>query len=116
MIFRDCAAVSDKGIVSYDVGGLSKSDGGAKGRGRAVFVSSHCRMHEERYITFSYDFVVSSLNLEPIHVVFVFSGVFSVWLLNAVVPVDLKQTVQVDKDLQIRAYYAGHVRLVYLSY
>ncbi|GMJ08170.1 cleavage and polyadenylation specificity factor 73 kDa subunit-II, embryo sac development arrest 26 [Hibiscus trionum] len=25
------------------------------------------------------------------------------------IPVDLKQTVQVDKDLQIRAYYAGHV-------
>lgn len=28
---------------------------------------------------------------------------------------DLKQTVQVDKDLQIRAYYAGHVSLVYLT-
>ncbi|CBI26829.3 unnamed protein product, partial [Vitis vinifera] len=27
----------------------------------------------------------------------------------AVIAVDLKQTVQVDKDLQIRAYYAGHV-------
>ncbi|CAK9135579.1 unnamed protein product [Ilex paraguariensis] len=26
--------------------------------------------------------------------------------------VDLKQTVQVDKDLQIRAYYAGHVRFL----
>ncbi|XP_015578956.2 cleavage and polyadenylation specificity factor subunit 3-II [Ricinus communis] len=29
--------------------------------------------------------------------------------LNKVIAVDLKQTVQVDKDLQIRAYYAGHV-------
>lgn len=28
----------------------------------------------------------------------------------AVVPVDLKQTIQVDEDLQIRAYYAGHVK------
>lgn len=28
----------------------------------------------------------------------------------AVIPVDLKQTIQVDEDLQIRAYYAGHVR------
>ena len=28
----------------------------------------------------------------------------------AVIAVDLKQTVQVDKDLQIRAYYAGHVK------
>jgi len=30
----------------------------------------------------------------------------------AVTAVDLRQTVQVDEDLQIRAYYAGHVRLV----
>ncbi|KAH6774119.1 cleavage and polyadenylation specificity factor 73 kDa subunit-II [Perilla frutescens var. frutescens] len=29
--------------------------------------------------------------------------------MNKVIAVDLKQTVQVDKDLQIRAYYAGHV-------
>ncbi|KAL4347225.1 hypothetical protein GQ457_17G000540 [Hibiscus cannabinus] len=29
--------------------------------------------------------------------------------MKKVIPVDLKQTVQVDKDLQIRAYYAGHV-------
>ncbi|XP_055962004.1 cleavage and polyadenylation specificity factor subunit 3-II [Mercurialis annua] len=29
--------------------------------------------------------------------------------MNRVIAVDLKQTVQVDKDLQIRAYYAGHV-------
>lgn len=28
---------------------------------------------------------------------------------------DLKQTVQVDKDLQIRAYYAGHVRFLDLT-
>lgn len=28
---------------------------------------------------------------------------------HAVTPLDLKQTVQVDKDLEIRAYYAGHV-------
>jgi Cft2 family RNA processing exonuclease len=26
-----------------------------------------------------------------------------------VIPVDLKQTIQVDRDLVIRAYYAGHV-------
>lgn len=31
--------------------------------------------------------------------------------LCAVIAVDLRQTVQVDEDLQIRAYYAGHVRL-----
>ncbi|XP_068660015.1 cleavage and polyadenylation specificity factor subunit 3-II isoform X1 [Aristolochia californica] len=29
--------------------------------------------------------------------------------MKKVIPVDLKQTVQVDSDLQIRAYYAGHV-------
>ncbi|PON45933.1 KH-domain/beta-lactamase-domain protein, archaea [Parasponia andersonii] len=29
--------------------------------------------------------------------------------MRKVIAVDLKQTVQVDKDLQIRAYYAGHV-------
>ncbi|KAJ9135716.1 hypothetical protein P3X46_032868 [Hevea brasiliensis] len=29
--------------------------------------------------------------------------------IKKVIAVDLKQTVQVDKDLQIRAYYAGHV-------
>nr|XP_048318828.1 cleavage and polyadenylation specificity factor subunit 3-II isoform X1 [Ziziphus jujuba var. spinosa] len=29
--------------------------------------------------------------------------------MKKVIAVDLKQTVQVDKDLQIRAYYAGHV-------
>lgn len=29
-----------------------------------------------------------------------------------VIAVDLKQTVQVDEDLEIRAYYAGHVRLM----
>lgn len=40
---------------------------------------------------------------------------FFIWFFNAVIPVDLKQTVQVDKDLQIRAYYAGHVRLAYLK-
>lgn len=32
--------------------------------------------------------------------------------LCTVLAVDLKQTVHVDEDLQIRAYYAGHVRLV----
>ncbi|XP_022944195.1 cleavage and polyadenylation specificity factor subunit 3-II isoform X1 [Cucurbita moschata] len=29
--------------------------------------------------------------------------------MKKVIPVDLKQTIQVDEDLQIRAYYAGHV-------
>ncbi|KAL8142086.1 hypothetical protein V2J09_015118 [Rumex salicifolius] len=29
--------------------------------------------------------------------------------LKKVIPVDLKQTIQVDEDLEIRAYYAGHV-------
>ncbi|XP_062194444.1 cleavage and polyadenylation specificity factor subunit 3-II [Phragmites australis] len=29
--------------------------------------------------------------------------------MKKVIPLDLKQTVQVDKDLMIRAYYAGHV-------
>jgi len=29
--------------------------------------------------------------------------------MKKVIPLDLKQTVQVDKDLVIRAYYAGHV-------
>ncbi|CAA7043705.1 unnamed protein product [Microthlaspi erraticum] len=29
--------------------------------------------------------------------------------MNKVIAVDLKQTIQVDEDLQIRAYYAGHV-------
>ncbi|PKI58196.1 hypothetical protein CRG98_021418 [Punica granatum] len=29
--------------------------------------------------------------------------------MKKVIAVDLKQTIQVDKDLQIRAYYAGHV-------
>lgn len=38
----------------------------------------------------------------------------SKWFLIAVIAVDLKQTVQVDKDLQIRAYYAGHVRFLNL--
>lgn len=31
----------------------------------------------------------------------------------SVIPLDLKQTVQVDKDLAIRAYYAGHVCSLY---
>jgi Cft2 family RNA processing exonuclease len=31
----------------------------------------------------------------------------------SVIPLDLKQTVQVDKDLVIRAYYAGHVCSLY---
>jgi integrator complex subunit 11 len=29
--------------------------------------------------------------------------------MRKVIPLDLKQTIQVDKDLSIRAYYAGHV-------
>lgn len=29
----------------------------------------------------------------------------------AVIAVDLKQTIRVDEDLEIRAYYAGHVRI-----
>lgn len=29
--------------------------------------------------------------------------------------VDLKQTIQVDKDLQIRAYYAGHVSVMSIN-
>ncbi|XP_074271026.1 cleavage and polyadenylation specificity factor subunit 3-II [Silene latifolia] len=29
--------------------------------------------------------------------------------MEKVIPIDLKQTVQVDEDLEIRAYYAGHV-------
>ncbi|KAF3340690.1 cleavage and polyadenylation specificity factor subunit 3-II [Carex littledalei] len=29
--------------------------------------------------------------------------------MDKVIPIDIKQTIQVDKDLQIRAYYAGHV-------
>lgn len=33
-------------------------------------------------------------------------------MFSVVTAVDLKQTVQVDKDLQICAYYAGHVRLI----
>lgn len=33
----------------------------------------------------------------------------------SVIPLDLKQTIQVDKDLSIRAYYAGHVCAVYFS-
>lgn len=39
------------------------------------------------------------------------SLIILIWFLIVVIAVDLKQTVQVDKDLQIRAYYAGHVRL-----
>lgn len=31
----------------------------------------------------------------------------------SVTPLDLKQNVQVDKDLVIRAYYAGHVCSLY---
>lgn len=38
------------------------------------------------------------------------SSVLSKWnICDAVTAVDLKQTIQVDEDLQIRAYYAGHV-------
>lgn len=40
---------------------------------------------------------------------------FTFGFLVAVIAVDLKQTVQVDKDLQIRAYYAGHVRFLDLT-
>lgn len=40
------------------------------------------------------------------------SLIILIWFLIVVIAVDLKQTVQVDKDLQIRAYYAGHVRLI----
>lgn len=32
-----------------------------------------------------------------------------------VTAIDIKQTVQVDSDLQIRAYYAGHVSSLILS-
>lgn len=43
---------------------------------------------------------------------FFFGLVVLIRFLTAVIAVDLKQTVQVDKDLQIRAYYAGHVMLL----
>lgn len=33
---------------------------------------------------------------------------------SAVIAVDLKQTIQIDEDLEIRAYYAGHVRFLSL--
>lgn len=45
-----------------------------------------------------------------------FSFVFLIWFLIAVIAVDVKQTVQVDKDLTIRGYYAGHVRLLNFTY
>ncbi|XP_051121549.1 cleavage and polyadenylation specificity factor subunit 3-II isoform X2 [Andrographis paniculata] len=38
-----------------------------------------------------------------------FYGVCHEFFVLAVTAVDLKQTIQVDKELQIRAYYAGHV-------
>ncbi|XP_065632555.1 cleavage and polyadenylation specificity factor subunit 3-II [Quercus suber] len=38
-----------------------------------------------------------------------FSSEHIVECMKKVIAVDLKQTVHVDKDLQIRAYYAGHV-------
>ncbi|XP_072977847.1 cleavage and polyadenylation specificity factor subunit 3-II isoform X2 [Typha angustifolia] len=38
-----------------------------------------------------------------------FSYAHIVECMKKVTPVDLKQTIHVDKDLQIRAYYAGHV-------
>lgn len=38
-----------------------------------------------------------------------FSSDHIVECMKKVIAVDLKQTLQVDKDLQIRAYYAGHV-------
>ena len=44
--------------------------------------------------------------------VFVFLSSFTFGFHVAVIAVDLKQTVQVDKDLQIRAYYAGHVSIL----
>ncbi|CAK7326812.1 unnamed protein product [Dovyalis caffra] len=38
-----------------------------------------------------------------------FTSLHILQCMNKVIPVNLKQTVQVDDDLQIRAYYAGHV-------
>lgn len=40
-----------------------------------------------------------------------FSSDHIVECMKKVIAVDLKQTLQVDKDLQIRAYYAGHVNI-----
>ena len=45
-------------------------------------------------------------------VLFVFLSSYFFGFYIAVIAVDLKQTVQVDKDLQIRAYYAGHVKFL----
>ena len=55
-----------------------------------------------------YNFNFLSLSIEALNYLVFLALVF----LLAVTAVDLKQTVQVDKDLQIRAYYAGHVRFL----
>ncbi|XP_042398197.1 cleavage and polyadenylation specificity factor subunit 3-II-like [Zingiber officinale] len=36
--------------------------------------------------------------------------------MNKVTPLDIKQTIQVDEDLEIRAYYAGHVLGAAMNY
>lgn len=42
--------------------------------------------------------------------------IFFVYFGVAVIPVNIKESVQVDKDLQIRAYYAGHVCYIIISF
>lgn len=63
-------------------------------------------------IIFSFHFIFSiCFQIKHFYYYFSFFSflyfIFDLW--TSVIAVDLKQTVQVDKDLQIRAYYAGHV-------
>lgn len=52
MLKFNCTVVSNKGISSCDVGGLSKSNGWAKRWRGTIYLGEYCGMHEKRYIHF----------------------------------------------------------------
>lgn len=52
MLKLNCTAVSNKGISSCDVGGLSKSNGWAKRWRGTIYLGAYCGMHEKRYMRF----------------------------------------------------------------
>lgn len=52
MLKLNCTAVSNQGISSCDVGGLSKSNGWAKRWRGTIYLGAYCGMHEKRYMRF----------------------------------------------------------------
>jgi Cft2 family RNA processing exonuclease len=89
---------SYQGHLPHFAGGLPQDHRGTKGRPKLFHVADDKRMHEER-CTFSLSL---STQKENFHI-------DSKLHLSLVIAVNVHQTVQVDDELEIRAYYAGHV-------